>query len=62
MKEYKSYGWQTADCKPADSAFQKIENPRHLYDILSEIWCVETCARLREVYFAKEENICVTTI
>lgn len=37
MKEYKFYGWQTADCKPADSAFKKIENPRHLYDIPSEI-------------------------
>ena len=34
MKDYKFYGWQTADCKPADSAFEKIENPRHLYDIL----------------------------
>ena len=57
MKEYKFYGWQAADCKPAASAFKKIENPRHLYDILSEIWCVETCApRLREVHFAKEEK------
>ena len=36
MKEYKFYGWQTADCKPADSAFDKIENPRHLYGILRD--------------------------
>ena len=58
MKEYKFYGWQTADCKPADSTFEKIENPRHLYDILSEIWCVETCApRLREKWSRENQTV-----
>ena len=58
MKEYKFYGWQTADCKPADPAFEKIENPRHLYDILSEIWCVETCApRLREKWSRENQTV-----
>lgn len=38
MTEYKFYGWQTADCKPIYSTYEKIENPRHLYDILSQIW------------------------
>ena len=42
MKEYKFYGWQTADCKPADPTYEKIQNPGHLYDILSEIWCEYT--------------------
>ena len=42
MKEYKFYGWQTADCKPADPTYETIQNPRHLYDILSEIWCEYT--------------------
>ena len=52
MKEYKFYGWQTAVCKPADPTYEKIQNPRHLYDILSEIWCEYTCApRLREKWF-----------
>lgn len=27
MKEYKFYGWQTADCKPADPTYEKIQNP-----------------------------------
>lgn len=44
MKEYKFYGWKTADCAPFDPVFAKIENPRHLYDLLSGIWCKETCA------------------
>jgi len=49
MKQYNFYGCQEADCKPPDSAYEKIENPRHLYDILSQIWSAETCApRMRE--------------
>ena len=49
MKTCNFYGWQTADCKPIDAAYKKIENPRHLYDILSEIWCAQTCTpRMRE--------------
>ena len=49
MKSYNFYGWQTADCKPIDSTYKKIENPQVLYDILSQIWCANTCApRMRE--------------
>ena len=58
MKEYKFYGWQTADCKPADSSYEKIQNPRHLYDILSEIWCEYTCApRLRENWSRENQTL-----
>ena len=24
--------------------YKKVKNPRHLYDLLSEIWCADTCA------------------
>jgi len=49
MKEYKFYGWQTADCGPVDERYSSIEDPRQLYDVLSDIWCAETCApRMRE--------------
>ncbi len=45
---YKFYGWEHADVRPADRYYQSIENPRALYDMLSGIWCAETCApRLR---------------
>ena len=58
MKEYKFYGWQTADCKPADPTYEKIQNPRHLYDILSEIWCEYTCApRLREKWSRENQTV-----
>ena len=53
---YKFYGWETADVKPVDDKYAMIESPRHLYDILSEIWCEYTCApRLREKW--SSENI-----
>lgn len=46
---YRFYGWESADVPPCDSKYIKISNPRELYDILSEIWCSETCApRMRD--------------
>ena len=54
--EYKFYGWEVADVKPVDGKYQKIDNPRKLYDLLSEIWCEYTCApRMRENW-SKENN------
>ena len=46
-KSYKFYGWEGAP-----------EKVRHLYDLLSEIWCVETCApRLRHKW-SNENKTC----
>ena len=39
MKEYQFYGWQAADIRDARGL-----TPRDYYDLLSEIWCAETCA------------------
>ena len=44
MKEYRFYGWETADIKDANGL-----TPRDYYDILSGIWCADTCApRMRD--------------
>ena len=49
MNEYKFYGWETADVSPVAEEYMDIKDPRHLYDLLSEIWCAETCApRMRD--------------
>ncbi len=46
MKDH-FYGWEEADVTPLHEKY-KVKDPRELYDLLSEIWCVETCAtRLR---------------
>ena len=39
MKDYRFYGWQTADVKDGSGL-----TPRDYYDLLSEVWCAETCA------------------
>lgn len=44
MKQYKFYGWETADIKDADG-----RTPRDYYDILLSVWCAGTCApRMRD--------------
>lgn len=43
MREYRFYGWQTADIKD-----KRGLTPCNYYDLLVNIWCRETCApRLR---------------
>lgn len=55
MGSYSFYGWRTADVPPLPGEYEKIENPRRLYDLLSEIWCAQTCApRMRADW--TEEN------
>ncbi len=38
-KEYCFYGWNTADIKD-----RRGLTPRDYYDLLSDVWCAETCA------------------
>ena len=37
--DYKFYGWETADIRDKNGL-----TPRDYYDLLSKIWCAETCA------------------
>lgn len=37
-KEYKFYGWENADIKD-----EQGRTPRDYYDLLSDVWCKETC-------------------
>ena len=39
MAEYRFYGWRTADIRD-----ERGLTPRDYYDLLSGIWCAETCA------------------
>lgn len=51
MKCYQFYGWQTANVSLVDKTYAFIKNPRELYDLLDQIWCLETCApRLRHAW------------
>lgn len=55
---YKFYGWENADVAPVGEEYKKIENPRTLYDLLSRIWCADTCApRMREGWTKKNMTL-----
>jgi len=56
MKEYRFYGWQTADVPAVNEDYKQIKNPRHLYDLLSEIWCADTCAPRMRMNWTKENQ------
>lgn len=46
---YRFYGWETANVRPVSPEYKSIRDPRELYDILSGIWCADTCApRMRQ--------------
>ena len=41
---YKFYGWQQADVRPVVREYESIGDLRAFYDMLSDIWCADTCA------------------
>ena len=46
--DYRFYGWEGANARPVSAEYEKVSDPRHLYDLLCTIWCAQTCApRLR---------------
>jgi hypothetical protein len=51
MKTYNFYGWETADVK--DSLGR---TPRDYYDILSTLWCAETCAPRMRKHWSPENK------
>lgn len=56
-KTYAFYGWETADVRPA-APESVIESPRELYDLLSEIWCADTCApRIRKNWTPENKTL-----
>lgn len=57
-EQYKFYGWEQALVPPIGEEFQKVESPRHLYDLLADIWCAETCApRMRERWTKENQTM-----
>ncbi|MCM1104176.1 MAG: hypothetical protein NC409_08710 [Clostridium sp.] len=56
MKEYSFYGWEHADVPAAADEYKQIRDPRQLYDLLSEIWCADTCAPRMRSSWTKENK------
>jgi hypothetical protein len=46
---YKFYGWQDATVPAVSDEYKGITSPQVLYDVLTGIWCADTCApRMRD--------------
>ena len=54
--EYKFYGSDTLSVKPINSDFTKVKDQRHLYDLLSDIWCEYSCAPRYRKDWSKENK------
>ena len=53
MAAYRFYGWESADIKD-----ERGLTPREYYDLLSEIWCAETCApRMRSDWSPEDKTL-----
>ena len=56
--EFHFYGWETADAAPVNDEYKGINNPRDLYEALSEIWCADTCApRMRDQWTPENRTL-----
>ena len=46
--KYRFFGADTPAVRPIDKLFEGVRDQRHLYELLSDVWCEYTCApRLR---------------
>jgi hypothetical protein len=56
--DYKFYGSGSPDVLPIDEKYSAIKNQKHLYDLLSKIWCADTCApRMRDEWTAENKTL-----
>ena len=53
---YRFYGNETADVPPVAKEYAAVKNPRVLYDLLSELWCADTCAPRMSEGWTKENK------
>ena len=55
---YQFYGWEQADVAPTEERYASIKDPRELYNLLSEIWCADTCApRMRDRWTPENKTL-----
>ena len=54
--EYGFYGADDCDVRPINNEYPDINNPKDLYDALSDIWCAETCAPRMRKDWSKENK------
>lgn len=57
-KEYHFWGWNHSDANVLDHSYDQVRSPKHLYDLLSQIWCADTCApRMRDSWSPENKTL-----
>ncbi|MBO7079149.1 MAG: hypothetical protein J6W64_05005, partial [Bacilli bacterium] len=54
--DYKFYGYESKSVKPINAEYVAILDQRHLYDLLCDIWCKETCAPRMQKDWSKDNK------
>ena len=52
--EYKFYGNKTKSVYPINDEFKNVKDQRNLYCLLTNIWCMETCAPRMQEKWSKD--------
>ncbi len=56
--DYRFYGWEDATVGPAHEKYENIASPKVLYDLLSDLWCADTCApRMRNEWSRENKTL-----
>lgn len=56
--DYRFYGWEGATVGPAHEEYSSIASPKVLYDLLSDLWCADTCApRMRNGWSRENKTL-----
>ena len=53
---YKFYGHESKSVSPINPKYEDIKDQRHLYDLLDDIWCKESCAPRMRINWTKENK------
>lgn len=56
MNNYKFYGADSKSVKPINPQYNFIKDQRHLYDLMSDIWCEYSCAPRMRKDWSKENK------
>lgn len=54
--KYMFYGSDSKSVHPINDEFSFVIDQRHLYDLLSDIWCKESCAPRMRINWSKENK------
>ena len=56
--QYVFYGWEQATMHAVTDEYPGIRTPQDLYDVLSDLWCAETCtSRLRASWSPENKTL-----